>query len=131
MATALNFTAPLKQDRQTWAALRQLEATFADRIQPPLKQALAESETVHFARVLIIDDKYLQVLTEFDGPSRDYAEFFHEKLGWLFRRLFSLVEGAPSWEELNDPNAFFEFTQRLNAKALGRSTDDDEDGDED
>jgi hypothetical protein len=122
MAIALNLTAPLKQDQDTQDRLRHLADTFAHEVQPALDAALAKSEIVHFARVLVIDGKYLQVLTEFDGDPLDYTEFFRKELGPVFQQIFSLVEGARPWEELNNPNDFFEFTSGLNLKSLGAST---------
>jgi hypothetical protein len=126
MAVALNLTAPLRQDPEGQQALQQLAATFAERVQPVIDAALSRSELVHFARVLVIDNKYIQVLTEFDGDPMQYTEFFRRELGPVFEAVFSLIEGAPSWEELNNPNSFFEFTSSLNLKALGRSADGNE-----
>lgn len=126
MAVALNLTAPLRQDPDAQQRLQQLAATFADTVQPLIDAALSRSELVHFARVLVIDNKYIQVLTEFDGDPMQYTEFFRRELGPVFETVFSLVEGAPSWDELNNPNSFFEFTSDLNLKALGRSADGNE-----
>jgi hypothetical protein len=126
MSIALNLTAPLKQDPDSQAALHQLVQAFPEKVQPALKAALDKSEIVHFARVLVIDDKYLQVLTEFDGDPMGYTEFFRQELGLVFQQIFSLVEGAPPWEELDNANSFFEYTSGLNLKALGTSTGDDE-----
>jgi hypothetical protein len=126
MATALNLTAPLKQDPETQDRLRQLAAGFAEHVQPLIDAALSKSEVVHYARVLVIDDKYLQVLTEFDGDPMTYTEFFRTELGPVFQQIFALVEGAPPWEELNEPNAFFAFSRKLNLRSLGRSTDGDQ-----
>jgi hypothetical protein len=127
MAIALNLTAPLKQDQDTQNRLRQLADAFGHEVQPALDAALAKSEIVHFARVLVIDGKYLQVLTEFDGDPLAYTEFFRKELGPVFQLIFSLVEGAPPWDELNDPNSFYEYTSRLNLNALGTSTSAGED----
>jgi hypothetical protein len=126
MAIALNLTAPLKQDPDSQARLQQLAGAFAERVQPALEAALDRSEVVHFARVLVIDGKYLQVLTEFDGDPMAYTEFFRNELGPVFQQIFSLVEGAPPWDELDNPNSFFEYTRGLNLKALGTSTGGDE-----
>jgi hypothetical protein len=122
MAIALNLTAPLKQDPETQQRLQGLAAVFAAQVQPAIDAAMGKSEIVHFARVLVIDNKYIQVLTEFDGDPMQYTEFFRQQLGPIFEQIFSLVEGAPPWDELNEPNAFFEFTHGLNLKALGSST---------
>lgn len=127
MAIALNLTAPIKQDPDTQARLQQLVQAFPQRVQPALQAALDRSGVVHFARVLVIDDKYLQVLTEFDGDPMAYTEFFRQELGPVFQQIFSLVEGAPPWEELDNPNSFFEYTRGLNRKALGTATGGDED----
>lgn len=127
MAIALNFTAPLKQDDDTQSRLKHLADVFAHEIQPALDAALAKSEIVHFARVLVIDGKYLQVLTEFDGDPQAYTEFFRKELGPVFQLIFSLVDGAPPWDELNNPNDFYEYTSGLNLKSLGTSTSAGED----
>jgi len=122
MARALNFTAPLKQDPDTQQRVKELAATFTDRVQPLVDSALAKSQIVHFARVLVIDNKYIQVLTEYDGDPLAYTEYFRTELGPVFEQIFSLVEGAPPWAELNNPNSFYEFTHKLNVIALGTAT---------
>lgn len=122
MATALNLTAPLKQDPESQQRLQQLAAVFAEQVQPAMDTVLAESEIVHYARVLVIDNKYIQVLTEYDGDPEQYTEFFRKELGPVFQEIFSLVEGAPQWDELNNPTTFYEFSHGLNVKALGTST---------
>ena len=111
MAIALNFTVPLKQDPQSQESLRHLVASFAQDVQPALDAALSRSQIVHFARILVIDNRYLQVLTEFDGDPMDYTEFFRKQLGPVFQAIFALAEGAPPWDELNNPNSFYEYTR--------------------
>jgi hypothetical protein len=123
MASSLNFTAPLKQDPESQERLQWLAAVFADQVQPQIDAALAKSELVHFARILIIDNKYIQVLTEFDGDPMAYTEFFRTELPAVFEQIFSLVDGAPPWRELDNPNSFYEYTHSLNLKALGESVD--------
>ena len=111
---------PLKQDPESLAKLQQLKAVFADRIQPEIDRALRKSRIVHFARVLVIHDKFLQVITEFDGDPEEYTEFFRRELPHVFRPIFELAEGAPPWDELNDQDTFFQASKHLNVKALGR-----------
>lgn len=123
MITALNMTVPLKQDPESQHKLQQLKAIFADRIQPEIDRALRKSRIVHFVRVLVIDDKYIQVLTEFDGDPEEYTEFFRRELPHVFKPIFELAEGVPPWDELNDQDSFFQASQHMNVKALGRSTD--------
>jgi hypothetical protein len=121
MATALNLTARLKQDAESQQRLEQLAAVFADQVQPKIDAVLAKSRIVHFARILIIDNKYIQVITEFDGTPEEYTEFFRRGSPSVFQEIFSVVEGAPPWDELNNPNRFFEFSHKLNVKSLGKS----------
>jgi hypothetical protein len=123
MITALNMTVPLKQDPESQAKLQKLKEVFADRIQPEIDRALRKSKIVHFARVLVIHDKFLQVITEFDGDPEEYTEFFRRELPHVFRPIFELAEGAPAWDDLNDQDTFFEASKKLNVKALGRSED--------
>jgi hypothetical protein len=131
MAIALNLTVPLKQDPQSQEALKQLAASFADTVQPAIAKALAASKIVHFCRVVVIEEnqrgRYIQVLTEFDGDPMAYTEFFRLNLGPVFKGIFALAEGAPSWEELDSREAFFEYTHDLNLKSLGASTDPNDD----
>jgi hypothetical protein len=120
MITALNMTVPLKQDPESLAKLQKLKEMFADHIQPEIDRALRKSKIVHFARVLVIHDRFLQVITEFDGDPQEYTEFFRRELPHVFRPIFELAEGAPPWDELNDQDTFFEASRHLNVKALGR-----------
>jgi hypothetical protein len=123
MITALNMTVPLKQDPESLAKLQLLKDNFADHIQPAIDAALRKSKIVHFARVLVIHDKFLQVLTEFDGDPMEYTEFFRRELPAVFKPIFELAEGAPDWDDINNQDTFFEASKGMNVKALGRSTD--------
>ena len=124
MATALNMTLKLKQDPASLALLQQVKAIFASEIQPKIDNALRDSEIVHFARVVVIDDQYIQVLTEFDGDKQVYTTFFLSALPDVFKTIFSLSEGVPSWEELQDPDVFYKVSSALNVRALGSKGDD-------
>lgn len=123
MITALNMTVPLKQDPESLAKLQKLKEVFADHIQPEIDRALRKSKIVHFARVLVIHDRFLQVITEFDGDPEEYTEFFRRELPHVFKPIFELADGAPPWDELNDQDTFFQASKHLNVKALGRSED--------
>jgi hypothetical protein len=128
MAHALNLTLPIKQDPETLDALQKLKEDFAETIQPKIEKALRKSKIVHFARVLIVHDKYLMVITEYDGGPEEYTEFFREALPDVFERLFSLAEGAPSFKTL-DQNSFFKVSQKLDLPCLGKSKDGFKDAD--
>ena len=128
MPHALNLTARLKQDAETKAKLKVLKDDFATDVQPAIDAALRKSKLVHFARLLVIDDQYIQVLTEFDGDKRVYTDFFLSALPEVFRAVFELVEGAPPWEQLKNPDRFYEFTRKANLRALGTKADDPESG---
>jgi hypothetical protein len=119
MATALNMTMKLKQDAQSRQQLAELKRNFATAIQPAIDAVFKESEIVHYARLLVVDDRYIQVLTEFDGSADEYTEFFRLKLPNVFKAIFALVEGVPPWDELNDRDTFFRVARSLNQPALG------------
>jgi hypothetical protein len=119
MPTALNMTMKLKQDPATLAKLAAIKAAFTDKIQPMIGKALGDSQIVHYARVLVIEDKYLQVITEFDGDAVVYTDFFRVALPDFFKSVFELVEGAPPWDEINNRDDFFKFAQKQNVRALG------------
>jgi hypothetical protein len=120
MTFALNLTLPLKQDADTQAKVKGLAETFETSIQPAIQEKLKASRIVHFARVVVIDDKYIQVLTEFDGDFQAYAEFFRRELTQVFAAIFSLAEGAP---DVTDVNGFWEYAKKCNLHSLGKATD--------
>src|SRR5215210_6273796 len=122
MAHALNLTLPIKQDAETLNKLQELKKDFATKIQPAIDKALRESEIVHFARVVVIHDKYLQVITEYDGGHKEYTDFFRVALPDVFAVLFSLAEGAPPFGDL-DEQSFFRLSQGLHIRSLGESTE--------
>ncbi|MEG0799884.1 MAG: hypothetical protein RR184_09275 [Citrobacter sp.] len=129
MPHALNMTMPLKQDAKSQEALEELKKNFAGGIQQIISDALAKSEIVHFARILIIDNKYIQILTEYDGDKRDYALFFLKELPNVFESIFGLVEGAPLWTDLQkSADLFVETSKNFDLRALGTKVDDDEAG---
>jgi len=128
MATALNMTMRLKQDPQSLAKLAQLKAIFPDHVQPFMDEKLRVSQIVHYARVLVIEDKYIQVITEFDGDKQVYTDFFRVALPDVFKAIFELVEGAPPWDELNDRDTFYAFAKDKNVKALGKHPTDPNEG---
>ena len=126
MAHALNLTLKIRQDAAAKATLEAVKADFASKIQPAIDAALRKSEIVHFARVLVIDDLYLQVLTEYDGDHFGYTEFFRKELTQVFGLLFSLAEKPIDPSALGDSQKFFEFSKNLQVRALGDATDGDQ-----
>ncbi|MGI4796691.1 MAG: hypothetical protein ACRYG8_22065 [Janthinobacterium lividum] len=119
MAHALNLTLKIRQDASAKATLAKIKASFAAEIQNKIDEALKESELVHFARVLVIDDLYLQVITEYDGDHQAYTDFFRKKLPDVFALLFSLAEKPIDPAALADSDKFFQFSAGLQVKALG------------
>jgi hypothetical protein len=122
MVQALNLTAPLKQDAESQERLQRVLDTFDDSLRETVEAALSRSELVHYARFVVIDRKYIQVLTEFDGDFMQYTEFFRRELGPVFELVFSLAEGAPPWEEINNPNGFAEYAGSLNLPSIGSAS---------
>jgi hypothetical protein len=128
MKSALNMTMKLKQDEKSQKALAALVENFGKVVQPAIEQALRNSKIVHYARVVVIDNKYMQILTEYDGDKKQYTEFFRVNLQKVFEQIFSLVEGALPWEQLNNRDTFYEESRKLNVRALGTNPDDDKEG---
>ncbi len=120
MTHGLNLTLPLKQDAQSQAALKHLAEIFPTVVQPAIDAALAKSQIVHFARVLVIDNKYIQVITEYEGTHEDYTEFFRRELTPVFKEIFALAEGAP---DVSDSKAFWEYSKSKNVMSLGNAKD--------
>ena len=119
MTHALTLTLPLKQDPASQDKLAALAANFTDHVQPAIAAALKKSEIVHFARVVVIDNKYAQVITEYEGPHQEYTEFFRRELTPVFKAIFELADGAP---DVNDTAAFWEYSKNHNIRCLGTST---------
>jgi len=120
MAHSLNLTLRIKQDAQTLAKLDQFKGAFP-MLQARIADAMKKSKILHFARVVVIEDKYIQVLTEYDGDRKAYTEFFRKELPDVFKIVFSLAEGAPSVADLDDPDLFFNFSRDKDIKPLGNS----------
>jgi hypothetical protein len=119
MTHALTLTVPIKQDPATQDKLAALAANFTDHVQPAIDAALKKSQIVHFARVVVIENKYIQVITEYEGPHEEYTEFFRRELTPVFKAIFELADGAP---DVNDSIAFWEFAKDHNIRTLGTST---------
>jgi hypothetical protein len=115
---ALNLTLPIKQDPETLARLQHLKEIFTEKVQPAIEEALQKSHIVHFARVVVIDDKYIQVITEYEGPHQEYTEFFRKALTPVFAQIFSLADGLP---DVSDTNSFWQFSKDHNIRSLGQS----------
>ena len=122
MAHALNLTLPIKQDPETLERLQYIKAAFARELQPRIDSILRESGIIHFAKFFIIHDKYIVLSAEYDGNPKEYTDFFRVSLPDVFKSLFSLVEGAPPFDDL-DGQSFFELSQSLDLPSLGESTE--------
>lgn len=120
MTHALNLVIPIKQDAETKEKLRNLEAIFGSQVQGEIERALSESELVHFARIFLIDDKYIVVITEYEGDHEEYTEFFRKELPGVFGHIFGLAD-LPV--DVNNPSAFWEASMSCNIRSLGTATD--------
>jgi hypothetical protein len=119
MTHALTLTLPIKQDPATQNKLAALAANFTDHVQPAIAAALKKSQIVHFARVVVIENKYIQVITEYEGDHQEYTEFFRRELSPVFAAIFDLADGAP---DVKDPNTFWKYAKDHNIRTLGTST---------
>ena len=121
MAHALNLFVPILQDPDSLNLLATIKARFATKDQVTIEKAARESQIIHFLRVLILDDKYFIVLTEYDGGHPDYAEFFRVELPDLFKDIFTLAHGPGAWGKLDSEKPFYEASKILQKRSLGNS----------
>lgn len=91
----LNATLPLKQDPESQAKLKAFAAEFETKWLPKVWDVLKKSQMVHYARFVVIDNKYMQILTEFDTDFLTYSKFFAKNLSDFFQAVFALVDGGP------------------------------------
>jgi hypothetical protein len=115
----LNATLPLKQDAASQQKLKQFAAEFETKWLPQVWDVLRKSQMVHYARFVVIDNKYLQILTEYDTDFLTYSEFFAKNLSDFFRAVFELVEGGPAPGAPGDLRAIFEFIHKLDLPCVG------------
>jgi hypothetical protein len=94
-----------------------------------IEDAARRSKIVHFARIVVIHDKYIQVLTEYDGSHEEYAEWFRKNLNDLFKEVFSFADVSVDWATVNNQAAFYEVSKTLQIRSLGDSIYGDKDFD--
>src|SRR4051794_30495687 len=89
----LNATLPLKQDAESQAKLKEFRDKFKADWAPEVWKVLKDSNMVHYARFTVTEDnKWLQILTEYDGDFITYSKFFAKHLSKFFRAVFGLVD---------------------------------------
>jgi len=120
----LNATLPLKQDAQSQATLKKLiDGDFKKDWATEVWRVLKESNMVHYARFTVIDNKYLQILTEFDGDFIAYSEYFATHLPVFFQTLFTLVDAQLPQGDDGKPDLqkVFEYigSKKVNLPCLG------------
>jgi hypothetical protein len=117
----LNATLPLKQDPQSQAKLAALAKEFESKWLPKVWDVLKRSQMVHYARFVVIDNKYLQILTEYDTDFLSYSKFFAKNLTDFFDAVFALVDGAPppGPNGARDMDAVFQLIKKLDLPCVG------------
>ncbi|MBI1869242.1 MAG: hypothetical protein HYS06_13275 [Methylocystis sp.] len=120
MTHGLNLTLPIKQDAATQAALQELKDKFPT-IQSTIGAALAKFHRVHFARVCVVDNKYIQVITEYEGAHDEYIEFFRRELTPIFEKIFALAD-VPA-DVVQDPDKFRDYSVSRQIRSLGTAED--------
>jgi hypothetical protein len=115
----LNLTLPLKQDAASQAKLKQFAEQFPTAFLPKVLEVLKQSQMVHYCRFVVIENKYLQVLTEYDTDFRTYTDFFAAHLHDFFGLLFALVEGAPDTSLANDRETVYQFIKKYDLPCFG------------
>jgi hypothetical protein len=124
--SALNLVIKINQSPENIKRLEHLKEVFAKEFQPKINKVFEKSGVVHYARFLIIENKYLLILTEFDGDRRFYTEVFRAELLHIFKAVFSLSENPPTEEQLFNGDKFFDFVSKDNISGLGSDLKTDE-----
>ena len=87
---------------------------------PRIELKLRESEHVHFAQFLFIEnDTKLALFTVYDRDFDSYIEHFALKVGPLFDRIFEHIEDAPPMPVNEFPKEFVDTIRRYNAPSGG------------
>jgi hypothetical protein len=79
--------------------------------------SFAQVKTVHFARVVFLDDNTkVAVITEFDGDFDKYVQDFAQTVGPVFDTLFQHTVEAPPLpvEDPQNQQAFVDFSKKYN-----------------
>jgi hypothetical protein len=117
----LNATLPLKQDAASQAKLKTFADEFKTKWVPQVWGVLKKSNMVHYARFTVIDNKYLQILTEFDSDFITYSKFFAKELPDFFQAVFSLVDADlprnPGGDA--DLSLIFDYIDKKNLRSVG------------
>ena len=128
MAHSLNLTLEIKQDAETLAKLETFRNVQFPALQGKIAEVMKKSQILHFARVVISkDNKFIQVLTEYDGDRRAYTDFFREELPDVFGVVFSLAKDPFDPQLLKDSDGFFAYTKDKDILPVGNSLSGDPD----
>ena len=85
----------------------------------PIRLALDEVGTVHFARfVFLSNNTELAVITSYDGDFDQYLIAFTKILGGIFDQLFAHVADAPPLPVASDPAAFSKYVSDHNQSPM-------------
>src|SRR4051794_22170313 len=103
----LNFFVPIRQDEESLKKLQELKDNFSKVDQDLIEKAARKSKIIHFLRVLVLQDKYFVVLTEYDGGHKEYSEFFRTELNSLFKKIFEIADIEVDWNNVNNEPAFY------------------------
>ena len=86
--------------------------------QNPIMRALNRLGTVHFARFVFIEERYLAVITTYDGSFEDYIDAFVNEIGHVFDQLLAHIDGAPPLPVSSHRAEFLAFVQRHDLQAI-------------
>lgn len=122
MIHPLNLFIPIRQNDDGIAKLRELERRFATDDQQKIEEAAQASNILHFLRIVNLDDKYLCVITEYDGDHLEYSEYFRKNLNDLFKYIFEMADIDVNWDEINQEIPFYHAAKKFHRPSMGRST---------
>jgi hypothetical protein len=105
-----------KDFAQLKALIEKFQALPPD--QNPIMIALTRLGIVHYARFVFIEERYLAVITTYDGSFDDYIDAFVDSIGQVFDALLAHVEGAPPLPVSKHRQQFLDFVKRNDLGAV-------------
>ncbi|MGY1679122.1 hypothetical protein ACI78Z_00285 [Geodermatophilus sp. SYSU D01176] len=113
MQNPLTLVMPIKspEDREgLQVAIERLQSL--PREENPIIQAFEALRTVHFARLVFLDDTRLALITTYDGDFDRYINDFVDHIGPVFDLLLQFMADPPPIPVQSHPHEFLDYVHR-------------------
>ncbi len=95
--------------------------TFSSRLQPflaEMRQALNELGIVHYSRFLVLSERTIIFLADYDGELENLLRGFAQKLGPVFDMVFAETENPPATPIAENVDAFIKWATDHNGQPV-------------